>query len=74
MNNNINQGFNKSIRYSNDSDTVCDEIENNHVVKQEDHGSLQNIKCCLSISTGNDINYKPMPDPNRIKYDLQSLQ
>ena len=68
MNNNINQGL-KSNRYSNDSDTVCVEIENNHVVKQEDHGSLQNIKRCFSISTGNDINYKPMPDPKRIKYD-----
>ena len=69
MNNNINQGFNKSIRYSNDSDTVCDEIGNNPVLEQEDHGSLQNIKHCFSISTGNNINYKPMPDPKRIKYD-----
>ena len=54
MNNNINQGL-KCTRYSNDSDTVCVEIENNHVVKQENHGS------CLGTSAGNNANTNLIP-------------
>ena len=62
VNNIINLSL-KCTRYSNNRDTVCVEIENNRVIKQENHGS------CLGTSKENNGNTNVMPDSKRVKYD-----